>query len=368
MGRQSDIVSVAAGALLVVLIVATLYLARGILRPIVISVFFTLILIRAAGWLGTLPGLGVLPTIVRQFLVLAVIAGIGVLLGLLIADMIDRIAVLLPVYGANIEALINTTAARFGIDDVEFWPQIQRGLQESVDLRNLSLLLLGVASSLVASVVLVAIYSGFLLVERGRLALKLTHAIGNEARAERAQTLVLRVSDSMSDYLVAKTLVNIILAVPSYVILYLFGVDFALFWAVLIGLVNYIPYVGSFVGVFLPAMLSLGQFGSIGYTLALTAALSVPQMVVGNVIDPWLTGRRVNLSPLVVVLSLVVWASLWGLTGAILAVPLTAAIVLICAEIPAMRPVAIMLSSGEGLDLPAAGGGLARAGNDKGRP
>ena len=324
--RQPEVVRVAAGALLAALIVVALYIGRPVLVPLVIAVFFTLVLVRAADRLGTLPLLRGLHAIVRQFLVLAVMGGIGILLGILITDILDRIALQLPVYEANIEALINTTAARFGLDHIEVWPEVYRGLQDTVDLRSLGLFMLTAGTSLVAAVSLIAVYSGFLLVERGQLARKLAHAIGDEARAERARVLILRISDSMSDYLATKTLVNVILAVPSYAILHAFGVDFALFWAVLIGLVNYIPYLGSVLGVFFPSVLSLGQFGSIGYTLALAAALTVPQLVVGNVIDPWMMGRRVNLSPLVVIMSLVVWASLWGLPGAILAVPLTAAV------------------------------------------
>jgi predicted PurR-regulated permease PerM len=129
-----------------------------------------------------------------------------------------------------------------------------------------------------------------------------------------------------------------------------FGVDFALFWAVVIGLFNYIPYVGSFVGVFFPVVLSLGQFGSLWLTLALCGALTAAQIAVGNFLDPWLVGRRVNLSPLVVIVSLVFWVSLWGLPGAILAVPLTSAVAIICAAFPASRPIAVLLSAGTDLD------------------
>ena len=353
-GRQPDIVKVAAGVLLVVFLVAFLYIARAILLPIVTSIVFTLILVRAADSLGRLPVLGALSSTFRRFLVLVVIGVICVLLGFMIADMVDRIAEVLPVYEDNIEALIGALAARFGLDDTEIWPQLSRGLQNLVDLQRIGLFLVSSAGGLVGTVFLIAVYSAFLIAERGSLKRKLSYAFGNEVRVRRIRHLFSRISDSVSEYLATKTLINVILALLSYGVMRVFGIDFALFWAVLIGLFNYIPYVGSFVGVFFPVVLSLGQFGSVVYTLILAGALTVTQVAVGNFLEPWLVGRRVNLSPFVVIVALVVWASLWGLPGAILAVPLTSAIAISCAAFPASRPIAVLLSAGDLVeDLPA---------------
>ena len=97
------------------LIVVTLEVGRPILVPIVASVVVTLILIRAADQMARVPVLGRLPEAVRRVLVLVVAGACALLLGLIVADMVDRIALQLPVYEENIEALIATTAARFGL-------------------------------------------------------------------------------------------------------------------------------------------------------------------------------------------------------------------------------------------------------------
>jgi predicted PurR-regulated permease PerM len=122
------------------------------------------------------------------------------------------------------------------------------------------------------------------------------------------------------------------------------GVDFALFWAVMIGLMNYIPYVGSLVGVAFPVVLSLAQFGSIPTTLILCGLLTAAQTFVGNVLEPRWIGRQLNLSPVVVLLALSFWAALWGIPGAILAVPMTSMITIVCGAFPASRFVAVLLS------------------------
>jgi predicted PurR-regulated permease PerM len=86
------------------------------------------------------------------------------------------------------------------------------------------------------------------------------------------------------------------------------------------------------------------QFGALGPVVVVALALSATQVLVGNFIEPWLMGTSLNLSPFVILVSLVTWSSLWGLAGAILAVPITAILVIILSEFPGTRPIAVLLS------------------------
>jgi predicted PurR-regulated permease PerM len=111
-----------------------------------------------------------------------------------------------------------------------------------------------------------------------------------------------------------------------------------------IGLFNYIPYVGSIIGVALPVLLSLAQFGSLGTTAVLGALLIAAQTYVGNILEPRVIGRQLNLSPFVVLVALSVWTAIWGLPGAILAIPLTAMLAIICDAFGPTRFVAVLLA------------------------
>ena len=122
------------------------------------------------------------------------------------------------------------------------------------------------------------------------------------------------------------------------------GVELAGFWALLIGLLNYVPYIGSVLGVALPALFALLQFGDIRTALLLAGGLSVVQFLNGNLLDPYLMGSSLNLSPFVILVCLTVWTALWGAPGAFLAVPLTACIVMVLAEFDGSRPLAVLLS------------------------
>ena len=118
----------------------------------------------------------------------------------------------------------------------------------------------------------------------------------------------------IGDYLAVKTLVNIILGAVSYVIMLVMALDFALFWAVLIALFNYIPFIGTFAIIF-PIFLSLAQFGSLTTTLILAALLLMAQLISDNVLEPKLFSRQLNLSPFVIIVALSFWTALWGLAG-----------------------------------------------------
>ena len=93
-----------------------------------------------------------------------------------------------------------------------------------------------------------------------------------------------------------------------------------------------------------PALFALLQFGDIRAVLGLAAALSVVQFLNGNLLDPYLMGSSLNMSPFVILVSLTVWSALWGIPGAFLAVPITACIMMILAEFSGSRPIAVLLS------------------------
>jgi predicted PurR-regulated permease PerM len=199
-------------------------------------------------------------------------------------------------------------------------------------------------TGIVGVVSLVAIYAAFALSERQTFARKLGKLSDDPAKIERLRAVVADVNARIGTYLVMKTLINVLLGAISYLILRGAGVEFAGFWAILIGTFNYIPYVGSFIGVFFPVALSVLQFGDLGPVIALGLLLAGAQMLVGNVIEPWLMGSSLNLSPFVIMVSLVAWTAIWGIPGAILSVPITAILVIVLSEFPGTRPIAVLLS------------------------
>jgi predicted PurR-regulated permease PerM len=149
----------------------------------------------------------------------------------------------------------------------------------------------------------------------------------------------------MAQYLWVSTVLSAITTVLTFFTLLAVGLENALFWSFLIFFLNYIPTIGSIVAVILPTAFALVQPGMHGFGVALVAlGVGFWQFAIGNLVAPRMMGESLNLSSLVVLISLTFWNQIWGLTGAFLAAPLMVMIMLTLAQFPNTRWVAILLS------------------------
>jgi len=263
----------------------------------------------------------------------------------LVINNFAQVAGALQRYESNLEELVTRFAGLLGVEDEPTWANLRRATIDRFDIRPLIAPMLLSLRGFGATLFLLVLYATFFMAERGQLAAKLTLAMGDAESGARALRVMHRINERIGQYLLVKTVVNAILGGLSYAIMLALGIEFALFWAVLIAFLNYIPYIGSLVGVVFPVLLSLAQFGSVAMAVVVMLALTAAQIFVGGWLEPRMMGRAFNLSPFVVLLALAVWSALWGLPGAVLAVPLTASFVIVMAEIRATRPFAIMLSA-----------------------
>lgn len=328
---------------LVLMIGWLLIIGQPILLPIVLAIIAVYVLTTAAVALERMPLVGRLPLVLRHGLVLLGFTLAVAALALVVSVTLNQLVTVMPRYQANLETLAAKVAALGGIENPT-WEDITEATLGRMNLQAILLRLLGSLTSLGLTVFLVVVYAGFLMAERGRFAGKLAAAFPRGDQAELTERIVRDVNRKIGDYLAVKTGINVILGAISFVILWVMGVDFAIFWAVVIGLFNYIPYVGSIIGVALPVLLSLAQFGSLGTTAVLGALLIAAQTYVGNILEPRVIGRQLNLSPFVVLVALSVWTAIWGLPGAILAIPLTAMLAIICDAFGPTRFVAVLLA------------------------
>ena len=123
------------------------------------------------------------------------------------------------------------------------------------------------------------------------------------------------------------------------------GLDNVAFWTIVLFLLCYIPMLGVTVGSIVPALFALLQFASWWQAAVVFGGIQVVAFIVGNFIYPRMQAESQNIAPVATLLSLAFWGSLWGLTGAFLAVPLTLMVMMICAYFPRTRWVAVLLSN-----------------------
>jgi len=204
--------------------------------------------------------------------------------------------------------------------------------------------LLNSLASILGKGLIILFYVIFLILETKGFENKLRAMYLDENKYKEVIKFLKKLDKSLSKYLVLKTLVSLLTGILSYVLLVIIGVNFAVFWAFLIFLLNYIPTIGSLVATVFPTVIALLQGGSFSHALLVLAGVGAIQVLVGNLIEPKVMDNSLNVSSLVVILSLVLWGALWGIIGMIIAVPMTVILIIVFAQFPGTRKIAIILS------------------------
>ena len=219
--------------------------------------------------------------------------------------------------------------------------QMDEKLRTSLDLflRNGVSQLSAELLSLVTTSLVVLIYVFFMLAGAGK--------VSSEAASFQ------KINEQIRQYLLLKTIISIVTGAAFGLVLWVAGVPMALTFGVLAFLLNYIPNIGPIVASLLPVpFILLDPQGSIVWMITVIGVASVIQVVSGNVVEPKLMGQSSNLHPVVILLALMFWGMLWGITGMFLATPITAAIKIVLDGIESAKPVSDILAGRWGdLDL-----------------
>jgi AI-2 transport protein TqsA len=333
------------GAVLALIIGWVLYVGKSVFVPIVFGILVVYVIVGLTRLLGGVPLLGrILPLRLRYTLSVLVIAlGIAKFVSLVL-DAKDNVVALAPQYQGSLLTTIQKVAVFFRIETEPTWATLRQELLAQVNMQSLIGTLVASLSSIVVSVLVVALYASFLLAEKRSFADKIAHLSSDPRDVARIREITIDINARIGSYLALKTFLGILLGAASWLVMTWIGLEFAAFWAVLIAVLNYAPYIGSVLGVLLPAVMAIVQFGTPNEVLAVLLPLTGIQFLIGNFLDPWLMGNSLNLSPFAILVSLTVWSGLWGLPGAFLAIPITAIMAIVFSEFAGTRPIAVLLS------------------------
>ena len=200
--------------------------------------------------------------------------------------------------------------------------------------------------SIISDAMLVLLYLLFMILERQTILPKLMAALPR-GKVQRVSQMIARMNRQTAKYTFLKLIISVITGILFYFAAVITGLDFALVWGVLAVILNFIPTIGSIICTAGTIVMALIQFApDWSYVIYVALLMISIEMVLGNIIDPRLQGVQLNISPLVILISLAIWGYIWGIAGMFLAVPLTSIVQIICANIPSLKPIAIMLSEG----------------------
>ncbi len=207
---------------------------------------------------------------------------------------------------------------------------------------------LGAAGAMLGAGVIILFLTLIMLIEASTWRDKIVTVLGAEKRQGTMDAINV-IARKLRRYLLVRTILGLLTAILYVAWLWIFGLDLLLVWGLLAFLLNFIPTLGSLIAGGLPILYALAQ-KDVGSALAIGAGILVIEQIMGNYVDPRVQGRQVALSPMVVLVVLLIWGWAWGIAGAILAVPITIAIMIICAHVGPLRPFALMLSDARDMD------------------
>jgi len=334
------IIKLAAALIVTTFVFALLVLGKSLLIPFFLAIVIWYLINAIYEQLARLPFGEKIPKGVGLGLAATVILGFLFLVGELLTQNINTMISAVPTYKVNIEQLLEKALSTFGISELPDF----KTLSEEFNLSDGFSPLLNGIRSMAQNSFLILVYVVFLLLEQKFFASKISELRLSNDRKDHLQVIFTKINDAAGSYIAIKTLASFITAGLSYLVLIGVGVDFALFWAFLIFLLNYIPTVGSIIATAFPALLTLVQFdGFTPFLIVLLGVLGI-QVAIGSFLEPRLLGDTLNISPLVVILSLALWGLLWGVVGMLLCVPITIIMIIIFAQFPTTRPIAVFLS------------------------
>ncbi len=323
--------------IVITLIVVGLYAGSAFLIPLTMALLINVLIIalsdrviavtRAPVWLANIAGVTV------------VLAGLFMIM-YIVGSQATQFARSVTTYESQFDGAVERVTGLVGNDVTKF---IRDNLV-SLDMTYVARILLGSATSLLNHFFLISLYVAFLMAERLAFRKKIQLAAGNPLAGAEFAAILDAITDSLQRYVGVKTFISLITAGISYAVFRLLGLEYAETWAVLTFALNFIPSIGSIIAVVFPAMIALVQYETIGPFLIIVFGCGTIQFLIGNFLDPALLGRSLNMSTFLVILALTFWTTVWGLIGAFLSVPLTVCILIVFSHIPALRPVAILMS------------------------
>ncbi len=345
MNNSLKVVVALVGIVVVFLIGAVFKAAQTVLVPLIIAALLYFVLVPAVNFLERIR----VPRVVAIIAVLLLVLGVFYLVGLFIFASVQSVVRAFPRYQTRFDLIIQdlttTISGRFNLSQ-----GLLAGINWGSTLRGYLLSWSGSFIKFVTSAGIILIFLIFLLLERPYFKSKLNNAFYGATR-EKIQTAFDHINVQIGRYLAVKLFVSVVTGLLVWGGLKILGVDFPIFWGVAAVLLNFIPNIGSLFVIIITSLMAFLQFyPTIERPLLTLLVMSGIQVVMGNFIDPRLQGDRLNLSPFIILVSLIFWGWLWGIIGMFLSVPITVVIKIICENVPSLRPVSIFMGSGKWKD------------------
>lgn len=326
------------GILVLVAVGVVLKFAGPVLLPLIIAWLLSYLIGPAVNFMTQRK----IPTTLAVFVILILLLGIFYLSGTFLYSRFSAFVTAYPRYHSRLTELITTVSSQWNLDFDPF-AGINWGQNIGRFLVTFSQSIFGFVSKLV----LVLIFLFFILLGKPFFRYKILKSFSSQ-NADQISDIAFSITAQIRRYLGLQFIISFGTGVLVWLALTIIGVDFAVTWGALAFFLNFIPTVGSIVASIPPILLALVQFyPSLWPGVVTMFVLLTIQLSMGNGIAPKVMGDQLNLSPVVILLSLLFFGWLWGIVGALLSVPIAATIKIVCENIETLNPISVMMGSGK---------------------
>ncbi len=323
-----------------VVVVAGMRAAESILVPFLLSLFIAVICTPPLLWLKKLG----IPNALAMLIVIAAIIVCGVLVGAIVGSSINAFRGDLPEYQVRLteltgEFFVKLESLGLSLDITQLRESFKPAAALSMAGNTLAQF-----GNMMTNAFLILLTVVFILAEEVGFTEKLK-ALGNSQKTLRAMR---KFSSGVNQYVAIKTLMSLLTGLLILIWLWVLHVDYFVLWATLAFLLNFVPTLGSIIAAVPAVLLAVVQLG-VGDALLVALGFVLVNFGVGNVLEPRVMGRGLNLSTLVVFLSLVFWGWVLGPIGMLLSIPLTMTVKIAVENFEDTRWLGVILGSGADL-------------------
>jgi len=321
-----------------VIIIAGVMASESVILPILLALFLSIIVTKPILWLRKKKVPHLLGIVIVLFGISLLFIGIGALLGKSLARLSEDI----PAYE---EQFSNILISFFGWMDHLGYNITSEDIISKIDAGKVLKFLTNSLSELggvMQDSILIMFIAVLMLLELDSFYFK--SLVVSKKYGRKSLNSLDRIAKSVRQYLWIKTLLSLLTGFLVTIALIIIGVDYPILWGIVAFMLNYIPNIGSIIAAVPTVLFALIQLGFGGAFWTGIVYLAV-NMVIGNMIEPKVTGKGLGLSTLIVFLSLLVWGFILGTIGMFLSVPLTMVIKIILEENPKTKWLAVMMGT-----------------------
>lgn len=317
------------------------YFLRPVLVPVVLAVFLAMLVDPLFAFLQKRLPRGVALSLTMVIVVIGCLS-----IPLIIGTQLQTVVTTLPKYSDRFNAIftwINQQLSSMGVDISDFELTSGSGLNAIVAAIKTILK----SSSSTFSLVLLVVFTVPFVLSETRLFIKKVDTVATDEHKQSILSSTRQIREQLQRYVVAKSLISLLTAMLTGLIVWALGIDFPFIWATLTFVMNFIPNIGSVISYCCIGLMALLQFDTLIIPITCLGLLLIVETIVGRFLEPKVMGKALSLSPLTVLLSMFFWGWYWGIVGVIISVPLTVVISIVCANIKGCEWVTTLLADND---------------------